>query len=128
MEQYSASELQVHGGVTLSIFELQTVVASGDSEDDPLNILPFSRGLFFLRVTAMAGGGGEDLDVTIRTKDPSGDFWFNIMSFWPNLGAVGGRIKTPFMLPNLGEKLAISYDLTDITSVTFSVWGVFKIR
>ena len=128
MEQYSASELQKYGGQILPIFELQTVEASGDSEEDTLNILPFSRGLFFLRVTAMSGGGGEVFEVTIRTKDPSGDFWFTIMSFWPDLTAVGGRIKTPFMLPNMGEKLAISYNLTDITSVTFSVWGVFKIR
>ena len=128
MEQYSAVELGKYGGVTLPIFELQAVTESGDNESDPLNILPFSRGLFFLRVTAMAGGGGEELDVTIRTKDPSGDYWFNLMAFWPILTGVGGRIKVPFMVPNMGEKLAISYDLTDITSVTFSVYGVFKIR
>ena len=128
MNEYSAAELQKYGGVVLPIFELQTVESSGDNESDPLNVLPFRNGLFFLRVTAMEGGGGEELDVTIRTKDPSGDFWFNLLAFWPVLTGVGGRIKVPFMVPNMGEKLAISYDLTDITSVTFSVYGIFKIR
>lgn len=128
MEQYSAAELSKYGGVVLPLFELQTVTISGNNQDDPLNILPFSRALFFLRCTAMEGGGSEELDVTIQTKDPSGDYWFNLMSFWPVLTAVGGTIKVPFMLPNLGEKLAISYDLSDITSVTFSVYGVFKVR
>ncbi len=128
MEQYSAAALQKYGGVALPLFGLQTVEAPGDSESDPLDILPFSQGLFFLRVTAMEGGGSEELDVTVRTKDPSGDFWFNLMAFWPILTRVGGRIKVPFMVPNLGEKLAISYDLTDITSVKFSVYGVFKVR
>ena len=128
MEQYSAAALDKYGGLALPLFEMQTVTVSGDSESNPINILPFSQAVFFLRCTAMAGGGSEELDVHIRTKDPAGDYWFNLLEFWPVLTAVGGTIKIPFMLPNLGEKLAISYDLTDITSVTFSVYGVFKIR
>ena len=126
--EYSASELIKYGGVVLPLFELQEVTVSGDTEDNPVNVLPFSSGVFFLRCTEMAGGGSEELDVHIRTKDPSGDHWFHLMSFWPVLTAVGGTIKIPFMIPNLGEKLAISYTLDDITSVTFSVYGVFKIR
>jgi len=128
MEQYNLIELSKYGGKSIPLFPLQTVVESGDSEGSPINILPFSQAIFFLRCTAMTGGGSEELEVHIRTKDPSGDYWFNLMEFWPVLTAVGGSIKVPFMLPNLGESLAISYDLTDITSVTFSVYGVFKIR
>lgn len=128
MEQYSAQELQKYGGVTLPLFKLQAVTVSGNNESSPILIPPYAKALFFLRVTAMAGGGSEELEIHVRTKDPSGEYWFNILEFWPVTTGVGGRIKVPFMLPNLGDKLAISYALTDITSVTFSVYGVFKIR
>jgi len=128
MEQYSAAELAKYGGVVLPLFELQTVTVSGNNTDNPVNVLPFSNGVFFLNCTQMAGGGSEELEVHILTKDPSCDTWFFLMEFWPVIDGVGGRIKIPFMIPNLGEKLAINYVLDDITSVTFSVYGVFKIR
>ena len=127
MEQYSAVELIKHGGITIPIFESQIVVANGNSNDNPINVLPFSRGMFFLRCTQIAGGGSEELDVWIETKDPAGEYWFTLTSFWPVLTEIGGRIKTPFLIPILGEKISIAWDLTDITSVTFSVYGVFKI-
>jgi len=127
MRQYSANDLRKYGGITTPLFESQMVTVSGNTHDNPVNVLPFSKGMFFLRCTQMAGGGSEELDVHIMTKDPEGDYWFYLMSFWPILTAVGGTLKVPFMLPILGEKLSIEYELTDITSVTFSVQAVLKI-
>jgi len=127
MRQYSQADLRKYGGITIPLFESQLVTVSGNSNADPVNVLPFSKGLFFLRCTQMAGGGSEELDVVIQTKDPEGEYWFNLTAFWPILTGTGGRIKTPFMIPILGEKLSIAYDLTDITSVTFSVQAVLKI-
>jgi len=126
MRQYSSSDLIKFGGITVPLFDLQAVTESGDTYDSPVKVLPFATGLFFLRCTEMVGGGSQELDVRIRTKDPAGDFWFTIIHFW-SLFDVGGRIKFPFITPLLGEKISIVYDLTDITSVTFAVNSVLRI-
>ena len=127
MIQQSPASLRKYGGMTSVVFPLQTVAASGNSRLTPISVLPFTHGMFFLRCTAISGGGAEELDVWIETKDPQGDYWFTLTSFWPILTGVGGRIKTPFMLPILGEKICVAYDLSDITSVTFAVNAVLKI-
>jgi len=124
--QYSPGELVKYGGVVENLFS-GTVTESGNTNDNPVLVLPYSTGMFFLRCTAMEGGVSQELEVSVQTKDPAGDYWFYLMDFWPSLTDIGGRIKIPFMIPILGEKLAIEYTLTDITSVTFSVNAVLKI-
>lgn len=128
MTIYSPSEYQVHGGIVLPIFALQAVTESGNNHDDPTLVLPFTQGMFFLRCTAMEGGASQELVVRIVTKDPAGDYWWTLLEFWPSLTDVGGNIKWPFMCPMLGEKIAVEYDLTDITSVTFAVNAVLRAR
>lgn len=123
--QYSSQELVKYGGKVIEIFASQAVVASGNTQSTPINVMPFKEGTFFIRCTAIAGGGAKSLAVTVQSKDPAGAYWLTLTSFTA-ITAIGGEKKD--VSANLGENIAISYALTDITSVTFSVFGVFKIK
>ena len=43
-QQYSMAAWAKYGGMEGALFKSQTVIASGNSEDDPLDILPFGLG------------------------------------------------------------------------------------
>lgn len=126
MIQYKYSDLIKYGGIVHPLFAMQTVEESGDTYSSPLKVLPFATGMFFLRCEALSGGGSKELDVRIRTKDPAGDYWYTLIHF-SSLFAAGGDMKWPFLIPLLGEKISVVYDLTDITSVRFAVNAVLRI-
>lgn len=99
---------------------------SGDTKTDLQNIRQFKEGTFFIRHTGLVGTT-KTLDVTIVTKDPSGAFYEDLVSFTQITadGTAGGEKKP--VTANMGAELAIEWTKGSADIVTtFTVWGVVK--
>lgn len=119
----TAQEIQAIRGVKVLLFT-GTKTATGNSHSDPKKVLRFREGTFFLRATAKSGTS-PTLDVKVVSKDPGGDYWYQLAAF-TQLTDVGGELKA--VAANLGEYCSIEYTIGGTTpSWTFYVYGVFKI-
>jgi hypothetical protein len=99
---------------------------SGDTKTDLQNVRQFKEGTFFIRHTGLVGTT-KTLDVKIVSKDPSGAFYEDLVSFTQiTADGVAGGEKKP-VTANMGENLAIEWTKghADIVT-TFTVYGVCK--
>jgi len=126
MTQYNSKELEKYGGKKILMFG-GTVTASGNNRTNTsfpiLNVMPFKEASFFLNVSAVGGAGTFDLNV--ESKNPAGDIYETLASF-TQLAAIGHEKKN--VAANLGEALSLAWTVATFTSVTFEVYGIFKIR
>ena len=123
--QYSAQELKKYGGKKILLFS-GTVVANGNNRANTsypiLNVMQFKEATFFLQVSATGGAG--NFIVLVETKHPAGAYYETLATFG-TLTAIGQNLQA--VAANLGENLGLSWTVGTLTSVTFTVWGVFKI-
>jgi len=124
MSLYNIKELLAIGGKVVKMFS-DTKAADGDTCTIPLDVMLFKEGTFFLNVIA-GSGTTPKLDVTIESKDPSGDKWHPIATFTQ---ATGVTNEHKDVSANLGNKIAVKYVISGTDpSFTFSVYVVLKIK
>ncbi len=99
---------------------------SGNTYTDLCNVRQFKEGTFFIRHTGLVGTT-KTLDVKVVSKDPSGAFYEDLVSFSQITadGTAGGEKKD--VSANQGAELAIYWakGSADIVT-TFTVYGIFK--
>ena len=99
---------------------------TGDTKTDLQNVRQFKEGTFFIRHTGLVGTT-KTLNVTILSKDPSGAFYEDLVSFTQITASAtpGGEKKD--VAANMGAELAIEWTKghADIVT-TFTVYGVCK--
>lgn len=126
---FGAKEFAKYRSKIIKLAEISLLSAgatSGDTKTDLQNVRQFKEGTFFIRHTGLVGTT-KTLDVTIVTKDPSGAFYEDLVSFTQITadGTAGGEKKA--VTANMGAELAIEWTKGSADIVTtFTVWGVVK--
>lgn len=108
----------LEGGVIKESITLVTgnKTASGNSEDNPIDVSRFRQGIFYLEVSAV-GGTNPTLDVDIMVKNMASGEWYTKESF-EQMTATGNA--TPIILDTFGQEMAIEWTISGTESPNFT--------
>jgi hypothetical protein len=124
---YNQKELEKYRGKNIVIFPSTQVDGgdslTGDSKDDSKLVMQFKEITFFINCTQFHASL-TSLDVDIITRDPVSGEWHVLTSF-TQLTDVGSEMKA--VAANVGDEIAMQYELVGAYTATFSVGAVAKI-
>lgn len=108
------------GGVEVLMFS-GAITGAGDSKtSNPIYVMPFKEGTFFLNVTAWTG---TDLDIKVITKHPKQDKWEELVAFTQVAGVTSEKKAVS---ANLGDTIALEWTGT-LTTATVAIYGILKV-
>lgn len=128
-DKYNWAELQMYRGKVVKLAEItipESGATSGDTKANPIPVMQFKEGTFFIRHSGLSGTS-KTLDVEVHTKDPAGEYWHQLFAFAQiTATSPGGEVK--LQADTLGENICITWakGSADV-GTTFTVYGVLKI-
>ncbi len=133
--KYNWAELQMYRGKVVKLAEItipESGDLTGDTKDNPIPVMQFKEGTFFIRHSGLAGAS-PTLDVEVHTKDPAGEYWHKVFAFAQITSASAGGEKKDVPgveaeAVTLGENICITWvkGAADV-GTTFTVYAVLKI-
>ena len=113
-----------HGGIQKVLYE-GTITEDGNTKtSNPVYVMPFKEGTFFINCTAKSGTN-PTLDLLVITKQPGQDQW-NTLATFTQLTDVGSEMKA--VAANLGDTIALIWTKGGTTpSFTVKVTAILKV-